>query len=228
MCNEWWQEYILLLDVFGVLMLVDVINNCKFFGVFESMVLGFFYVVDVFELLMGVNICFDSKGEDMVIEGCIFDIEGRLIVDVVIDVWQVNDEGFYDVQQKGIQLDFNLCGIFCIGLDGYYWFCVVKLKYYFIFDDGFVGQLFGVFGCYFYWLVYLYYIISVSGFEMFIMYIFDFDDFYIYLDVVFGVKESLLVWFDRVYDLVCVKDYVFFGDFWEVKYDFVLVWSQVV
>jgi catechol 1,2-dioxygenase len=26
---------------------------------------------------------------------------------VKIDVWQANDEGFYDVQQKGIQPDFN-------------------------------------------------------------------------------------------------------------------------
>ena len=40
----------------------------------------------------------------------------------MLDVWQANDEGFYDVQQKGIQPDFNLRGVFRTGADGRYWF----------------------------------------------------------------------------------------------------------
>ena len=30
----------------------------------------------------------------------------------MLDVWQANDESFYDVQQKGIQPDYNLRGKF--------------------------------------------------------------------------------------------------------------------
>jgi protocatechuate 3,4-dioxygenase beta subunit len=59
----------------------------------------------------------------------------------VIDVWQANDEGFYDVQQQGIQSDFNLWGIFRTGPDGRYWIRAVKPKYYPIPDDGPVGQI---------------------------------------------------------------------------------------
>ena len=48
----------------------------------------------------------------------------------MLDVWQANDEGFYDVQQKGIQPDFNLRGVFSTGADGRYWFRAVKPKFY--------------------------------------------------------------------------------------------------
>ena len=59
----------------------------------------------------------------------------------MLDVWQANDEGFYDVQQKGIQPDFNLRGVFRTGEDGRYWFRAVKPKFYPIPDDGPVGKL---------------------------------------------------------------------------------------
>ncbi|MDT9146241.1 6-chlorohydroxyquinol-1,2-dioxygenase, partial [Escherichia coli] len=78
---------------------------------------GPFHVADAPELPMGANICLDHKGEDMVISGRILDTGGRPIADAVIDVWQANDEGFYDVQQKGIQPDFNLRGVFRTGAD---------------------------------------------------------------------------------------------------------------
>jgi protocatechuate 3,4-dioxygenase beta subunit len=90
---------------------------------------------------MGANICLDHKGEDMVISGRILYTEGRPIASAVIDVWQANDEGFYDVQQKGIQPDFNLRGVFRTGADGRYWFRAVKPKFYPIPDDGPVGKL---------------------------------------------------------------------------------------
>ncbi|RWO85963.1 MAG: 6-chlorohydroxyquinol-1,2-dioxygenase, partial [Mesorhizobium sp.] len=54
--------------------------------------------------------------------------------------------GFYDVQQKGIQPDFNLRGVFRTGADGRYWFRGVKPKYYPIPDDGPVGKLLGALG----------------------------------------------------------------------------------
>lgn len=96
MCNEWRQEFILLSDVLGVSMLVDAINNRKPSGASESTVLGPFHVEGAPELEMGANICLDAKGEDMVIGGRIIDTAGQPINDAVIDVWQANDEGFYD------------------------------------------------------------------------------------------------------------------------------------
>ena len=48
----------------------------------------------------------------MLVKGRILDTEGQPIEAAKIDVWQANDEGFYDVQQKGLQPDFNLRGVF--------------------------------------------------------------------------------------------------------------------
>ncbi|SEH74279.1 hydroxyquinol 1,2-dioxygenase [Rhizobium tibeticum] len=221
-CNEWRQEFILLSDVLGVSMLVDAINNRKPSGASESTVLGPFHVADAPELPMGANICLDQKGEDMVIEGRILDTDGQPITDALIDVWQANDEGFYDVQQKGIQPDFNLRGVFRTGPDGRYWFRAVKPKYYPIPDDGPVGQLLKELGRHPYRPAHLHYIIKADRFETLTTHIFDPDDPYINSDAVFGVKESLLAEFRRTRDPERSKQYQFAGDFWEVKHDFVL------
>jgi catechol 1,2-dioxygenase len=221
-CNEWRQEFILLSDVLGVSMLVDAINNRKPSGASESTVLGPFHVADAPELPMGANICLDQKGEDMFIQGRILDTSGKPIADAVIDVWQANDEGFYDVQQKGIQPDFNLRGVFRTGPDGRYWFRAVKPKYYPIPDDGPVGQLLKALGRHPYRPAHLHYIIKAEGFETLTTHIFDPDDPYINSDAVFGVKESLLAEFNKTDDPARAHDYGFAGPFWDVEHDFVL------
>ncbi|MFL5015659.1 MAG: intradiol ring-cleavage dioxygenase [Rhizobium sp.] len=225
-CNEWRQEFILLSDVLGVSMLVDAINNRKPSGASESTVLGPFHVADAPELPMGANICLDQKGEDMVIGGRILDTDGRPISNAVIDVWQANDEGFYDVQQKGVQPDFNLRGVFRTGADGRYWFRAVKPKYYPIPDDGPVGKLLGALGRHPYRPAHLHYIIKAEGFEALTTHIFDPDDLYIHSDAVFGVKESLLAKFQPVEDPVRASDLGFADKFWQVEHDFVLARSR--
>jgi catechol 1,2-dioxygenase len=222
MCNEWRQEFILLSDVLGVSMLVDAINNRKPSGASESTVLGPFHVEGAPELPMGANICLDAKGEDMVVSGRILDTDGNPIAGAVIDVWQANDEGFYDVQQKGIQPDFNLRGVFSTGADGRYWFRAVKPKFYPIPDDGPVGKLLGALGRHPYRPAHLHYIIKADGFETLTTHIFDPDDPYINSDAVFGVKESLLAEFNKVDDPERSKKLEFAGPFWEVEHDFVL------
>jgi catechol 1,2-dioxygenase len=185
-------------------------------------VLGPFHVADAPELPMGANICLDQKGEDMYIEGRILDTSGKPITGAVIDVWQANDEGFYDVQQKGIQPDFNLRGVFRTGEDGRYWFRAVKPKYYPIPDDGPVGQLLRNLGRHPYRPAHLHYIIKADGFETLTTHIFDPHDPYINSDAVFGVKESLLAEFVMTHDPARSAEYGFKGDFWDVEHDFVL------
>ncbi|TGQ11496.1 MULTISPECIES: intradiol ring-cleavage dioxygenase [unclassified Mesorhizobium] len=222
LCTDWRQEFILLSDVLGVSMLVDAINNRKPSGASESTVLGPFHIADAPELPMGANICLDSKGEDMVIHGRILDTEGRPVAGAVLDVWQANDEGFYDVQQKGIQPDFNLRGVFRTGADGRYWFRAVKPRYYPIPDDGTVGKLLHALGRHPYRPAHLHFILKADGFETLTTHIFDPDDPYINSDAVFGVKESLLAEFKRVVDPGRSKELEFAGPFWDVEYDFVL------
>jgi len=223
LCNEWRQEFILLSDVLGVSMLVDAINNRKPSGASESTVLGPFHVEDAPILDMGANICLDRKGEDMVVHGRILDTDGKPVEGAVIDVWQANDEGFYDVQQKGIQPDFNLRGVFRTGADGSYWFRAVKPKYYPIPDDGTVGKLLGQLGRHPNRPAHLHYMIKADGFETLITHIFDPDDPYIHSDAVFGVKESLLAEFRKSEDRDRISELEFRGPFfWDVEHDFVL------
>ena len=213
-CTDWRQEFILLSDILGVSMLVDAINNRKPSGASESTVLGPFHLADAPELPMGADICLDHKGEPMLVQGRILDTEGNPVAGARIDVWQANDEGFYDVQQKGIQPDFNLRGVFRTGADGRYWFRGVKPKYYPIPDDGPVGQLLAALGRHPYRPAHLHYIVEADGFDRLVTHIFDPDDAYIASDAVFGVKESLMAKFVPMTG----PD----GRFLQVDFDFVL------
>ncbi|MDJ1016500.1 MAG: intradiol ring-cleavage dioxygenase [Paracoccaceae bacterium] len=220
--DDWRQEFILLSDIFGVSMLVDAINNRKPSGASESTVLGPFHIPDVPELPMGANICLDGKGHPMLIKGRILSTDGSPISGAKIDVWQTNDDGFYDVQQKGIQPEFNLRGVFRTGDDGAYHFWGAKPRFYPIPDDGPVGKLLGALGRHPNRPAHLHYILEADGFETLVTHIFDPDDEYINSDAVFGVKESLLAKFDLIEDSERIKEEGAEGPFYEVVHNFVL------
>jgi hydroxyquinol 1,2-dioxygenase len=221
-CTDWRQEFILLSDVLGVSMLVDAINNRKPSGASESTVLGPFHVADAPELPMGADICLDQKGDPMLVHGRILDTQGNPIAGAKIDVWQANDEGFYDVQQKGLQPDFNLRGVFRTGPDGRYHFRGVKPKFYPIPDDGPVGKLLGALGRHPYRPAHLHFIIEAEGHAKLVTHIFDPDDPYIASDAVFGVKESLMAEFKPVSDPAKAKAAGFDGPYFDTEFDFVL------
>jgi hydroxyquinol 1,2-dioxygenase len=222
MCSDWRQEFILLSDILGVSMLVDAINNRKPSGASESTVLGPFHVADAPELPMGSDICLDQKGDPMRVHGRITDTEGNPIAGARIDVWQANDEGFYDVQQKGLQPDFNLRGVFRTGADGVYHFRAVKPKFYPIPDDGPVGKLLAALGRHPYRPAHLHYIIEAEGYAPLVTHIFDPDDPYITSDAVFGVKQSLLAEFRRVSDPARCAALGFSVPFYDTEFNFVL------
>jgi hydroxyquinol 1,2-dioxygenase len=221
-CTDWRQEYILLSDVLGVSMLVDAINNRKPSGASESTVLGPFHLPDAPELPMGADICLDQKGDPMFVHGRILDVAGRPVAGAKIDVWQANDEGFYDVQQKGIQPDFNLRGVFRTGADGSYSFRAVKPKFYPIPADGTVGKLLAALGRHPYRPAHLHYIIEAEGFARLVTHVFDPDDPYIRSDAVFGVKESLMAVFRPVTDKAAITAAGFSGPYFDLEYDFTL------
>ena len=226
MCTDWRQEFILLSDILGVSMLVDAINNRKPSGATESTVLGPFHVADAPELPMGANICLDQKGEPMLVSGRILDTEGKPVAGTRIDVWQANDEGFYDVQQKGLQPDFNLRGVFRTGADGRYWFRGVKPRFYPIPDDVPVGKLLAALGRHPFRPAHLHYILEAQGFETLVTHIFDPDDEYIGSDAVFGVKKSLMAKFDHVTDPGRIAAAGMTAPYYHVDHDFVLTTAK--
>lgn len=217
MCTQWRQEYILLSDTLGVSMLVDTINNRRGNGATENTILGPFYVPNAPRYEHGANICLDGKGQPMIVKGRVTDLEDRPIEGVVLDVWQTNEDGFYDVQQKGVQPDFNLRGVFASGADGSYWFRSVKPRYYPIPDDGPVGKLLNAMGRHPNRAAHLHFIVTAPGYEPVITHIFEPGCQYLAEDAVFGVKESLIADFKWVESSVELD-----APHWEVTWDFKL------
>ena len=222
MCTDWRQEFILLSDTLGVSMLVETINNRKPSGATETTVLGPFYVDGAPTLENGANISLDDKGEPMVVRGRVTDTEGRPISGALLDVWQANYDGFYDVQQKGIQPDMNLRGVFTTDADGRYWFRSAKPNYYPIPDDGPVGKMLKALGRHPYRPAHVHFIVGAKGFQPITTHYFVSGDPYLESDAVFGVKESLVVDFTRNGDRAEMARYGFDRPFWEATCDFVL------
>jgi protocatechuate 3,4-dioxygenase beta subunit len=222
MCNEWRQEWILLSDVLGVSMLVDAINNRKPSGATETTVLGPFHVSGSPRYPNGANICLDGKGASLVVSGRVTDTEGNPVTGAWLDVWQANDEGFYDVQQRNIQPDYNLRGIFTTDADGGYWFRSIKPRFYPIPNDGPVGQLLDKLGRHPNRPAHIHFIVGADGYQPITTHIFTPDCPYLGSDAVFGVKESLVADFRLVDDAARAGELGFSNPFFSVNWDFVL------
>lgn len=222
MSTEWRQEFILLSDTLGVSMLVETINNRRPSGSTETTVLGPFYISNAPRYPRGANICLDGKGDPLLVSGRVTGIDGRPIKGALLDVWQANDDGFYDVQQKDVQPDMNLRGIFEADADGRYWFKSVKPRFYPIPDDGPVGQLLAALGRHPFRPAHIHFIVCAEGFRPITTHVFDSADPYLATDAVFGVKESLIVEFQKVDHPTEIARAGFDGPYWETVCDFVL------
>ncbi len=222
MCDDWRQEFILLSDVLGVSMLVDAINNRKGAGATENTVLGPFHVADAPVYEMGADICLDKKGEPLFVYGRVVDTTGNPIEGARMDVWQANPDGFYDVQQKGIQPDHNLRGVFVTGSDGTFNFRSVRTLHYPIPDDGTVGTLIKETGRHPIRPAHLHFIITADGFKPVTTHLFDSTCPWLYSDAVFGVKESLIAEVKTVNDAALAAERNMPTEHFEMQWEFVL------
>jgi protocatechuate 3,4-dioxygenase beta subunit len=69
-------------------------------------------------------------GAALVVRGRVLDTGVAPIAGATADAWQTNEDGFYNVQQKGVQPDMNLRGVFMTDVAGAYWFRTAKPRYY--------------------------------------------------------------------------------------------------
>ena len=192
MCSDVRQEFILLSDVLGVSMLVETINHRTGGHSTESTVLGPFHMVESPPRELGADIALDGKGEPCLVTGQVTGPDGDPLPGARIDVWQANEEGFYDVQQPGIQPRGNLRGMFSADDDGRFWFRSVVPRFYPIPDDGPVGQLLAATGRHPNRPAHLHFIVAAPGYRPVTTHVFVADSPYLDSDAVFGVKESLI------------------------------------
>ncbi|WP_206520309.1 intradiol ring-cleavage dioxygenase [Altererythrobacter sp. BO-6] len=221
-CSDWRQEFILLSDVLGVSMLVDAINHQRPNGSTENTVLGPFHVADAPHYPMGSNISLDGKGESMLVSGQVVDIDGKPIAGALLDVWQANDDGFYDVQQRGIQPEWNLRGVFRTGPDGKYWFKTTKPRWYPIPNDGPVGKLLEALDRHPNRPAHIHFIVTAPGHDTVVTHIFDPDCPFLSEDPVFGVKTSLIANIESVDDPDKAKQVGLSNPFLAIDWDFTL------
>src|SRR6478752_3546517 len=157
------QEFILLSDVLGVSMLVETINHRVSGGATESTVLGPFHVVRSPERELGADIALDGRGTPCVVSGQVRSSSGGALPGATVDVWQANADGFYDVQQPGVQPERNLRGLFTTDDEGRFWFRTIVPSDYPIPDDGPVGRLLAATGRHPYRPAHVHFIVAADG-----------------------------------------------------------------
>ena len=226
-CDDKRQEFILLSDVLGVSMLVDAINHRGLGSATETTVTGPFHA-EALPMEMGANIARGSeaeRAEQTVVSGTITDANGNPIEGVMLDIWQADDIGFYDVQDDK-QPEMNLRGIFKTGTDGKYWFRTIKPNYYPVPVDGPVGELLNAAGRHPMRPSHIHFMIEAPGYERLITHIFSDGDAYLDSDAVFGVKESLIAPYVPNNSAEEAAKYGFRSPFLEMKFDFTLKKSE--
>jgi catechol 1,2-dioxygenase len=199
-CDADRQEFILLSDVLGLSMLTETINNRKFGVATESTVLGPFHVVQSPALELGANIDQVGTGTPCVVSGRVVSVDGSPLPGATLDVWQASDQGFYDVQQPGVQPRGNGRGLFTADADGRFWFRTVVPSFYPIPTDGPVGEMLLATGRHAFRPAHIHFLVTAPGHRELTTHIFVAGSEYIESDTVFAVKKSLVVDFAPVDD----------------------------
>jgi hydroxyquinol 1,2-dioxygenase len=194
-CDDQRQEFILLSDVLGISMLVETINNRTAETATESTVLGPFHMVTSPPRALGDTIDLIGTGPQCVLEGRVLSADGTPLPGAVLDVWQANDQGFYDVQQPDVQPPGNGRGLFTADPDGTYWFRTVVPTYYPIPTDGPVGTLLEATKRHPYRPAHVHFKVTAPGHRPLTTHIFVAGSPYIESDAVFAVKKSLITHF---------------------------------
>ncbi len=220
-CDDKRQEFILLSDVLGVSMLVDAINHRHPEGATESTVLGPFFVHGAPEIKNGDNLAAGWEGEPAYVSGRVLSANGDPVGGALLDIWQSDEAGHYDIQLPdtgGKRLRARLH----TGEDGSYYFRTIKPASYPVPTDGPVGLILDRMGRHPMRPAHIHFIVAASGFETLVTHLFVEGDPYLESDVVFAVKDSLVVPFERVDSEVEARTVGLKAPFYRVSYDFVL------
>ena len=92
------QEFILLSDVLGASMQTINVNNEAYGNATEATVFGPFFVEDAPRIEQGGDIAGGATGQPCWVEGTVTDTDGRPVPNARIEVWEADEDGFYDVQ----------------------------------------------------------------------------------------------------------------------------------
>ncbi len=185
------QEFILLSDTLGVSMLTVAQNHSMPVGATEATVFGPFHVEDAASFANGADIAAGAPGEPLFVDCTIRGLDGMPIAGATVDVWQADQEGFYDVQYQ--DLDHHRArGVLHSDAEGRVRFRSILPVAYPVPTDGPVGRLLVASGRHPWRPAHVHFRIQAPGYETLTTHVFRAGDPYLDSDVVFGVRSSLI------------------------------------
>lgn len=192
-CDDKRQEFILLGDILGVEVLVDMLSNPITGNESESTVLGPFYRENPPVLPKGASTVQKEfpEQETVYFEGHVRDADGQPLAGVIMDVWEDAPNGLYENHDPD-QPDYNLRGRFETDENGHYAFRAVRPVPYPIPDNETAGELLRYMGHHPNRPGHMHFILSKDGYRTLISQIYDSTSEWLDNDSVFAVKDSLV------------------------------------
>jgi hydroxyquinol 1,2-dioxygenase len=219
-CSDKRQEFILFSDVLGVSMLVDAINHRLATGATPTTVTGPFHIHGSPEFADGANMAEGAPGVPCFVSGVVRDLDGRPIEGAVLDVWQTDGDGLYEAQ-RDVEQPW-LRGVYRTKADGSFLIRTVAPIGYTIPMDGTVGELMERTDISHYRPAHIHFLVEAPGHHRIITHLFQRGDQYLDVDVVYGVKQQLIVDFNKKAAGKTPTGEVLQTPFYEVNYNFVL------
>ncbi len=189
------QEFILLSDVLGVSMQTINVNNEAVGDATEATVFGPFFVDDAPLIERGADMSGGAPGEPCWVEGRVTDLDGNPVAGARIEVWEADEDGFYDVQYDDGRVSCR-AHLFTDD-DGTYEFWGLTPTPYPIPHDGPVGKMLEATGRSPMRASHLHFMVTAPGLRTLVTHIFVDGDELLKRDTVFGVKQSLIKRFEQ-------------------------------
>jgi hydroxyquinol 1,2-dioxygenase len=184
-------------------------------------VLGPFHIEGSPELKYGDDMSQGLPGEPLYLHGVVTDLDGTPVPDAVLDIWQADNEGLYESQHADVD-EARLRGKYTTGEDGSYCVRTVAPLGYTIPLDGPVGDLISRTDISYFRPAHVHFLLDVPGYEPLITHLFQEGADYLDSDVVFGVKEELVVHYERREPGQTPDGGTIDQPWFEARYDFVL------
>jgi hydroxyquinol 1,2-dioxygenase len=219
-CDAKRQEFILFSDVTGVSMLVDAINHRMDSAATPTTVEGPFHVADAPEIPDGGDMAAGAPGIPCFITGTVKGLDGKPVAGAALDMWSTDGEGLYEAQRD--VAGPYMRGVYHTRADGSYAVRTVAPIGYSIPMDGPIGALFTRTEISEMRPAHIHFCIEAPGYRRVVTHLFDRGCQYIETDVVYGVKERLIVDFVENPPGVAPNGETVDTKFYTIKYDFVL------
>jgi hydroxyquinol 1,2-dioxygenase len=215
------EEFILASDVLGLSMLVVQMNHSFDPAATPATVLGPFHIEGSPELDFGADMSQGLPGTPLYLHGVVRDLAGKPIPGAVLDLWQADNEGLYETQHADVD-EARLRGKYTSRDDGSYCVRTIAPLGYSIPMDGPVGELIHKTDISHFRPAHVHFLLNVPGYEPLITHLFQEGADYLDSDVVFGVKEELIVRYEQQQPGQTPDGGSIEEPWFEARYDFVL------